>query len=162
MILLALAAASSGAAGVGAVQPPLPHIWAEFGREGALSRVAEIVEIATDSRLGMKPFPYTLRFTRKSGGDIMETRWTDARKCPVVQKVIHGMRDVPMPFPAPYGSPDVSLRVAMDGTGYYLKSPSSYSMGTITLTSNVNTPLSKWVDAAFRQLAACWTDDPNG
>ncbi|WHO40104.1 hypothetical protein PMI04_005785 [Sphingobium sp. AP49] len=151
-IVLALAAADQG----------LPYSWAEFGRAGALSHVEEKVEIATDPDRRSSEFPYRLRFSRTDGEGQVVVRWADSRDCPVVTAVIHGMRDLTPPAIQPYGIPGESLSIVMDGTGYFLSAPTADAMGRIRISSNVHTPLARWVDDAFTRLAPCWRDKPGG
>jgi hypothetical protein len=45
----------------------------------------------------------------------------------------------------------------MDGTGYSLRAPTGFANGTLTITSNVGSPLAAWIDGAFRTLEPCWS-----
>ena len=154
MLLLALA--------VAAADPGLPYSWAEFGRAGALSRITEKVEVATDRDRKTSEFPYILRFARTDGDAHVTVRWADSRDCPIVTTVIHGMSDLKPPAIQPYGIPGESFSVVMDGTGYFLSAPSADLQGRIQISSNVHTPLARWVDDAFTRLAPCWRDKPGG
>ncbi|AYO80320.1 hypothetical protein [Sphingobium yanoikuyae] len=145
---------------LGAADPGLPHSWAEFGRAAALSHVEEKVEIATDPDRRSSEFPYRLRYSRTDGDGQVMVRWADSRDCPTVTAVIHGMRDMKPPAIQPYGIPGESLSIVMDGTGYFLSAPSADLQGRIRISSNVKTPLARWVDNAFTRLAPCWRDKP--
>ncbi|MXP30144.1 hypothetical protein GRI58_15145 [Porphyrobacter algicida] len=148
MLLIALAVASA--------QAPLPLEWASFGRTASNSHVSETVEIATSRNTGADQFQYELRYTKKSRGGEIETKWADSLECPSVRSVIYSMRNIQMPRPAPFGAPGEPMGVSLDGTRYFLIAPSTYEMGKITITSNEPSPLSKWVDSALQQLKACW------
>lgn len=139
-------------------QTPLPRQWAQFSRSGALSRVSETVDIATGEGKGTAQFPYKLRLTRSSPEGKIEIKWAESTTCPTVRSVIASMHDIAMPLPAPYGVPGESTEIIVDGAGYFLTAPSSYIMGKMTLTSNVGSPLAKWIDTALEQLAPCWTE----
>jgi hypothetical protein len=140
-----------------AVQPELPRQWARFSRSGALSHVSETVDIATGDRSDQAEFHYKLRLTKRSLGAGLEVRWAESKTCPAVRSVIVSMRDIKIPSPAPYGLPDQSMSITMDGTGYSLTAPSSDNMGKLTISSNVGSPLASWVDASFKLLETCWT-----
>ncbi|MGK6318050.1 hypothetical protein [Sphingomonas sp. DT-204] len=139
------------------LQPELPRRWAQFSRSGALSHVRETVEIATGDRGDKAEFRYKLRFTKRSLRGKPEIKWADSATCPAVRSVIIGMRNIKMPSPAPYGLPDQSMSITLDGIGYSLTAPSSDNMGNLTISSNTGSPLAAWVDASFKQLETCWT-----
>jgi hypothetical protein len=140
-----------------AVQPELPRQWAQFSRSGARSHVNETVDIATGDRGSKSEFRYTLRFTKRSLGVTAKIAWADSTTCPAVRSVIVSMRNIKMPSPAPYGLPDQSTTITMDGTGYFLTAPSSDNMGKLTISSNIGSPLAAWIDASFGKLEPCWT-----
>jgi hypothetical protein len=139
-----------------AAQPDLPRQWAQFSRAGALSHVRETVDIATGNRSGSKEFPYTLRFTIRRLDGIPEISWADSTTCPAIPALMADMPNIKMPSPAPYGLPDQPLMITVDGATYTLSAPSSDSMGRLTISSNVGSPLAAWVDAAFVKLKPCW------
>jgi hypothetical protein len=141
----------------GAAQSELPRQWAQFSRSGALSHVSEIVDIATGDRGNSVQFRYVLRFTKRSLKAKAEIAWADSTTCPAVRSIIESMQKIKMPSPAPYGLPDQSMTLTLDGTAYSLTAPSSDNMGKLTISSNVGTPLAHWIDASFKRLATCWT-----
>ncbi len=62
-----------------------------------------------------------------------------------------------MPRPAPYGVEAEAPTIILDGAFYELKAPSTFSNGQMTISSNVGSPLAKWVNGAFAGLATCWS-----
>jgi hypothetical protein len=148
MLLLVLAAVVA--------QAPMPLQWAQFGRTVELKHISETVDIATGDPKGTHQFQYRLRFTRRAPKAAIEIKWADSRSCPAVRSVIASMSHIAMPSPAPYGVPGEPTEVTVDGTDYFLTAPSSYNTGRVTITSNRDSPLSQWVDAALEQLAVCW------
>ena len=134
------------------------HAWGRFSRTGARSRRREQVEIATDGRDG-DTLHYKLRLTdRTSSPD--ETRWTNSRTCPAVRPLLASLRDLPTPRPAPPGFGDEPTEILMDGVGYELALPGTgdpFGLTRLVVSSNVETPLARWVDAAFDKLASCWS-----
>ena len=160
-MLIALALQAAVAQATTAPTAPQPHdafaesAWGFFSRVGALSRRREVVEIATDGRDGTVVH-YKLRLTFSRG----ETRWTNSRTCPAVRPVLASLRDLPTPRPAPPGFGDDPKEILMDGIGYELAVPGAgdpTGMTRLSISSNVQTPLARWVDAAFEQLASCWS-----
>ncbi len=139
-----------------AEQAPLPTQWAQFKREGALSRVVETVDIAYGIRKRADQFSYTLRFTQTAPGKELEIKWTDSTTCPTVRSVVLSMHDIVMPSPAPYGTPGELITIVADGVGYSLSAPSTYLAGRMTITSNWGSPLAHWIDGSLTQLARCW------
>jgi hypothetical protein len=151
MLLFLLALVDGGA------QSELPRQWAQFSRSGALSHVSEIVDVATGDRGNTSEFRYILRFTKRSLSRDAEVTWADSATCPAVRSVIDGMRNLKMPSPAPYGLPNQSMTLTLDGTAYSLTAPSSDNMGKLTISSNIGSPLARWIDASLKQLETCWT-----
>ncbi len=151
MILAALLVAAQ------AELPALPNAWARFERSGALTRMGETVEIASDGfDAGSKAIEYKLRLTRTVRGDT-ETFWANSRSCPAIRPLLIAMRDIEMPRPAPYGIKGEESELVLDGAKYLLHAPSNFSMGDLTITSNVLSPLSRWVDRALTALDRCWS-----
>lgn len=134
---------------------PLPYAWASFRRAGALSHVSESVEIATDGA-DRDHFEYKLRLVRRTIRT-QEILWASSRTCPAVRPILRQMREIPMPRPAPFGLEDEAPEIILDGAFYELKAPSTFSNGQMTISSNVGSPLAKWVDGAFASLASCWS-----
>lgn len=139
-----------------AAQAPLPTQWAQFRRSGALSHISETVDIATGDRKGDPEFPYRLRYTRSSLQGAPEIKWADSATCPAIRTIVMSMRSIKMPSPAPYGVPDQSMTLTLDGTLYSFAAPSSDNMGKVTISSNVGSPVAAWIDASLKQLAPCW------
>lgn len=139
------------------LQSELPRKWAQFSRAGALNHVTETIEIATGRGTTGAEFRYTLRLTRRALEAKPEIRWADSATCPAVRSVIVAMRDIKMPSPAPYGLPDRSASITLDGTAYSLTAPSSDDMGSLTISSNTGSSLAAWVDTSLKQLESCWT-----
>lgn len=137
-------------------QAPLRGHWAEFRREGSLSHTTQSVQIATDEneRVG---FEYTMKFTRMVRGSKAETKWTTSKSCPVVREVIAQLQRMQMPKPSIPGFSEKDTTIFHDGSAYSLTAPTSYSMGSMTLTSVDGSPLADWINGAFVKLSPCWT-----
>ena len=146
-VLILLSAAVAGT--------PLPMQWAQFSRSPALRGVSETVDVATGNRTG-NDFSYKLRLTIYARQGEPSVKWTDSAACPAARAVIASMTSIKMPTPAPYGVPGGSQFITVDGTQYFLTAPSSDNMGTMTISSNVGSPLAAWVDSSLKQLAPCW------
>lgn len=139
--------------------PPLPRQWAQFTRSGALNHVTETVDIATGDNGGGATFRYKLRLTRQAISSAPVTMYADSATCPAIPSIIASMQNIKMPSPAPYGVRGGGLIVMMlDGAGYSLTAPSSDVMGSLTISSNIGSPLATWVDASIADLASCWTE----
>ena len=154
MLFLALVAA------IAPPSSPLPRQWASLSRAGALSRVSETIDIATGDAQRSPVFRYRLRLTVARPNGTVAISWIDSAACPAVRPVIAGMRDIPMPRPAPYGVGDEQRFIVLDGASYSLTTPSNDPSGTLTITSNIGSSLAKWVDASFAALAPCWRAEP--
>lgn len=137
---------------------PLQGAWAEFSRAGSLNHVKERVEVATAPRSAGQEFRYTLRFTRQTIDSDPTVLWADSATCPAARSVLSSMRDLEMPTPTPYGTGEGLRTITMDGTLFSLTAPSSDNMGTLTLRSNVGSPLAAWIASAFERLEPCWTE----
>ncbi len=141
---------------ISAAPSDLPRSWAQFSRSGALNHVSETVDIATGDKGKDAEFRYVLRRTKLTLSAEPEVAWADSETCPAVRSVIVAMRGIQMPSPAPYGLPDGSAVITLDGTGYSLTAPSSDNMGKLTISSNIGSPLASWVDTSLKQLESCW------
>jgi len=137
------------------VQTPLQGQWAEFRREGSLSNTTQSVQIAMDESQGTG-FQYTMKFIRMVRGSKAEIRWTNSKSCPAVREVIAQMQRIPMPKLAVPGVSERDTTIFLDGSAYSLTAPSSYSMGSMTLTSVDGSPLADWMNGAFAKLSPCW------
>ncbi len=136
---------------------PIPRQWAEFARAGSLNHIRETVSIGTANRGRDDVFHYRLRYVRRTLGAPPVIRWADSRSCPAIRIMLQDMARLTMPTPVPYGVSSETAPITLDGTGYSLTAPSSFG-GTVTIDSNVQTPLAQWVDRSLEQLASCWRD----
>jgi hypothetical protein len=141
-----------------------PPPWAEFSRSGALSHVMDKVTIDRDPASTPDHYVYRLVYTRTSfvrrDRHRTSVSTTDSRSCSAAGPLVVSMRSLTMPRPAPYGTEDDrNIAIVMDGVGYSLRAPSNFTQGTITITSNVQSPLATWVDKAFTDLAPCWKQE---
>ncbi len=134
---------------------PIPRQWAEFARAGALSHVRETVSIGTADRGDENVLHYRLRYIRQTLGAPPVVRWADSRSCPQMRTMLQDMARLTMPVPTPYGLSDEISPITLDRTLYSLTAPSSFG-GKVTIDSNVDTPLARWVDRSFERLAPCW------
>ena len=129
--------------------------WAEFSKSPALRRVSERVQIGTLGSVRGQ-LHYWLRRT-VTEADRKTVTWTDSRTCAAVRPMLSSMQDLSTPRPAPYGFDDGG-EITLDGVGYMLRTPARYGSGAadLTLRSNVNTPLARWVEQSLAALAPCW------
>jgi hypothetical protein len=128
--------------------------WAEFSRKPALKREKTVVGIGTlgfDRRRSQLDF--WLRRTVTANG-IEKVAWADSRTCPAVRPMIAAMRELPVARFAPPGFSEGSPLI-MDGVCYSLHSYSDD--GSLTVSTNVGTPLASWVEASLERLGPCWT-----
>jgi hypothetical protein len=129
--------------------------WAEFSRAGALSHTRETIAVRTARGEPPNRVEYQLIYTREHLGT-SETFSTSSVTCPAARKVILSMRELTMPRPAPYGAGGDSGSIVLDGTTYVLSAPTNYPAGRMTISSNIGSPLARWVNHAFRALEPCW------
>jgi hypothetical protein len=155
--MMLFVAAFAAAASPAIQSPP----WAEFSASPALKRETVRVEVGT---LGYdrerKQLEYWMRRSFKGPKDENVT-WTDSVRCPAVREVVRAMHDVAAPRPAPPGIDEPSnIVVTADGTGYQLRAPGRYGdlMARVEMSSNVGTPLARWVDSSLGALDRCWSD----
>ena len=134
--------------------------WAHFSRFPFSSRLRESVDIGSGKQNESSGFRYILRLTSQRGGNRPVMQWADSLTCPSIGPMIASMTKLAMPAPAPYGVPGVNQDIVLDGTNYEFSSPSSYESGNLTITSNSDSPLARWVDDALKRLAPCWSVSP--
>ena len=130
--------------------------WAEFSRSGARSSVVETVTVDYARQVTPDRMEYQLTYTlvTREGSKSVSTT---SVACPRARAVIGSMRDLAMPSFAPYGFNGDNRSSVRDGTFYSLRAPTNLLSGTATISSNENTPLSRWVDKALADLSPCWT-----
>jgi hypothetical protein len=85
---------------------------------------------------------------------------TDTRACPAARSVFATLGEMEMPSLSP--RPDDPIVVTADGTSYRMTAPAYWPHGlggTVTLQSNTDTGLARWVAAMLGALEPCWTDE---
>lgn len=128
--------------------------WAEFSRSPALKREKTTVEIGTlgfDRARGELRFWLRRTVSRHGKEQVM---WADSGTCPALRAALAAMRDLPVSRFAPPGF-SRGRSIIMDGIGYSLRSYSDE--GSLTMNTNVGTPLASWVDNTLQALSPCWT-----
>lgn len=134
--------------------------WGSFSREPMLNHAAEVVEIETRGVEGKRP-RFVLRLTRTALRS-RQVRWADSARCPAVRVALAGLHDLRSPQVAPPGSGDEATTIVLDGTAYELRMPAAFGadQAAVTMSSNSDTPLARWIDGALAMLAPCWTAEP--
>ena len=131
------------------------HGWARFSRDQMLRGVSDTVEVATRGvEPGRRDLHVVMRLTRR-GLRQTEVLWADSTTCPAVRATVRAMSDLSMPRVASPLERGSGIRM-LDGIGYEFDGPTNWMNGRITLSSNIQTPLSGWVDARLAALAPCW------
>lgn len=102
------------------------------------------------------------RTVRPDDGDVVETQWTDTRRCPNGRAVLTALAALTPVQPMTYaldGNDD--LAVSVDGTTYRLETQTAapYVGGRMELRTNAGSPLGRWVETSFTQLAGCWSGE---
>lgn len=159
MWLLMFAAAASG--GSNSLAP-----WATFSRAMAFEPTFVQVEIGTACGTGHTNCLYWFRrsvISRNSAAKAVD--WTDTRRCPAALQVIEEMATVPPPTikPPRIDGKAEDIIITADGGSYVLESSARYdrTIGPeIKFSSNVGTPLAKWVDRSLSALNPCWSATP--
>ena len=106
---------------------------------------------------------YWLRQVHQQDG---ETRisWTDTQQCGTAQNVVARAAAIEPPqvqlpgFPV---TPDRSMLLTLDAVQYSFESGAHYAgniSSRISFTSNVNTPLSRFVETSLDALEECWSE----
>lgn len=99
-------------------------------------------------------------------GEPGRRRWTDGRSCPQAITVLQRVRSLSMPrpvlpIPDPSGEWDSDGDLYLDGRVYSLDVRSAnvngQAVGTISMSSNLNTELSRWVEDMLAALEPCWS-----
>ena len=140
-----------------------------FTRTPATEAVATTVEVGilrTDGRNA----DYWLKRTQFTNGAQQVTEsWTDTDRCPAARAPIRAAVDLAPPqlhVPGVDMTEDGSYRLTLEGVEYELTSRAHYdsNIGSeIRFSSNVGTPLGRWVEATLESLDDCWSDtQPEG
>ena len=134
--------------------------WAHFSRFLFSTHIQEVVDIGSGKQNGAAQFRYILKLTttRIRGKPVVQ--WADSMTCPTISPIIANMAKFSMPTPAPEGVPGVSQDIVLDGANYELSAPSTDVQGGMTITSNYGSPMSLWMENAFKGLAHCWSASP--
>ncbi len=88
------------------------------------------------------------------------TRSTSTGVCPAARTQLLQLEGLTLPTPDVPGLGREMQTITMDGAGYRLKVQALYDgdAADLTLESNVDTPLARWIDSALDTLSACWRD----
>jgi hypothetical protein len=131
--------------------------FATFSKSASLIYITETARISLiqpTTAAGRRS--YGIRYTwQRQFPATTKTKWIDSAECPVIDEVIASMNGLEMPHPTPYGV-GIPPPIVVDGTTYSL-TPSSYSNGQLTISSNIGSPLAAWIDDAFAKIASCLT-----
>lgn len=132
-----------------------------FSASPALRRTATEVTVGVlASRAGRTEY-WLRRQVRLDRGRVIETGWTDSRRCPDVRAVLAGLEALPGIRPHVSGlDGNDDLHLVTDGVGYTLDVETAApfdSNARLTLRTNVHTPLAEWVEGALAKLAPCWS-----
>lgn len=86
--------------------------------------------------------------------------WTDTRHCPAARAALESLATIePPPVSVPGYGPRAPASSVQDGAAYALEAATGapYSDGRVTITSNVGTPLARWIDTTLAATEACWS-----
>lgn len=129
--------------------------WAQVSAERLLAGSLVTVDFVRD-REARENSHYTLRLTRSRAG-FSETLWATSRTCGAVRDAVDSLKAVPLPEPK---LPNEGTSSVRDGTLYVVRYDARYGddqAGPVELSSNVETPLARWVDDLFAKLTPCWS-----
>lgn len=147
-----------------AAQPPaaaFDHPWLRIGRSPALTGVSEEITVARmwdgegPARRSVD-WARLIRHDRRGGRRTTTTFYAQALTCPALGALPTAVAAFPMPHAI---SPDTPTDIVLDGVGYTATLDAGYGErpSTMTVESNVYTPLADWVEARFASLQPCWT-----
>ncbi|MEA3045880.1 MAG: hypothetical protein QOJ53_212 [Sphingomonadales bacterium] len=80
-------------------------------------------------------------------------------ECPIAHDRLESLEQIPMPVPDLPGFGRESTQIILDGAQYVLETPALHQdgqSGDLKLTSNVGSPLARWIDALIAALEPCW------
>jgi hypothetical protein len=103
---------------------------------------------------------YWFRAVRRDASRPERRLSTDTLACPAAHAVFRTLGEMEMPSLSP--RPDDPIVVTADGTSYRMTAPAYWPHGfggTVTLESNVDTGLARWVAAMLGALEPCWHDE---
>lgn len=134
--------------------------WLSFMREPSFHQPIA-VEIGTLRLKTTGPNEYWFKET-VTIGDEKIIWWTDTVRCPAGLSVLRNVRELQMPrVDVPFLDND-EIIVTADGIHYELSGDAAYdgrSAGGFMISSNVGTPLAKWVDESIETLSPCWSKE---
>lgn len=99
-------------------------------------------------------------------GEPGRRRWTDGQRCPAAVAELDRVRDLTLPrpvlpFPRPDGEADEEGDIYLDGRVYTLSVRSAslqgQAIGSVEMSSNVETDLARWVERMLAVLEPCWS-----
>lgn len=103
------------------------------------------------------------RVNRKAGRT--SVNWTDTHRCAAARDVVQaasGLEPPRVEIPGIPVTPDGSITLTLDGVQYSFESGAHYDgngSSRIRFTSNVGTPLARFVESSLEALEACWSDE---
>ena len=134
--------------------------WAEFGVKPSLRQSEELVQIGTiPGKTEPGEYAYWLRHTRTTAG-VQTVRFTDTASCPAANEVLARIEAFEIPSAtAPHNWQNIVI--TMDGARYHMKAPLRFGdrTGSVSLESNVQTPLAEFVNANLKALENCWSEE---
>ena len=137
---------------------PLPRdVWAAISSSASLARKSQTVEFLRGGA-SADADDVILRLISSGPGEAPKTMWTHSRACGGAAEAVRRLRSVPMPSPVYPGDPE---EIVLDGVGYRVRFQAHYGseMGLpVELSSNVGTPLARWVSETFAILKPCWSE----
>lgn len=80
-------------------------------------------------------------------------------ECPVAHDRLESLEQMPMPAPDLPGFGREMTQIIADGAQYVLEARAIHQdgqLGDLRLTSNVGSPLARWIDALMAALEPCW------
>lgn len=128
-----------------------------FSRSLALARTSQAVCVERQRDLNV----WSLRRTEKARDGSEKATYTNTSACPAILPVLQAVEALELPKPDLLGFGREVEFITMDGAGYMLTSSGLYggAVSDLTIESNVDTPLAKWIDTALVTLQPCWRSD---
>ncbi len=146
-------------AALAAAQPVISCDIITFSRSPGLNRTTEQVGICHD--------PESTRTERhhwfqRSATGADSVAFASTRSCPRARAQLEALERLALPSPDVPGLGSELQIMTLDGVRYRLQTRALYgqSGAGLTVESNLDTPLARWINEALEALAPCWRDKP--
>ena len=138
--------------------------WGQFSRRYELPRRdgADDVRVFSAFELPSKARIWIVRRETFGPNQATRVRYADSRSCPTLLPQLHALGRLQMPVidapQLPRTSPTPPTSLMVDGIKYSIEVPALFDTwsGRVRMSSNMNTPLARWVEEAFASWDDCW------